>query len=95
VPVLGALARSASYQKRETDLVIIVTPRLVRPARPDQHLRTPLDDSTPANDPDFFLLGQSEITNPMKNRLKGRIDGRPAPIGHILDVRKGENHASN
>ena len=95
VPVLGALARSASYQKKETDLVIIITPRLVRPARPDEHLRTPLDDSKPANDPDFFLLGQAEITEPMKNRLKGRIDGRPAPIGHILDVRKGENHASN
>jgi pilus assembly protein CpaC len=95
VPVLGALARSASYQKKETDLVIIITPRLVRAARPDQHLRTPLDDATPANDPDFFLLGQAEITEPMKNRLKGRIDGRPAQIGHILDVRKGENHASN
>jgi pilus assembly protein CpaC len=95
VPVLGALARSASYQKKETDLVIIITPRLVRPARPDQHLRTPLDGSTPANDPEFFLLGQAEITEPMKNRLKGRIDGRPALIGHILDVRKGENHASN
>ena len=34
VPVLGALFRSASYQKNETDLAIIVTPRLVRPARP-------------------------------------------------------------
>ena len=95
VPVLGALARSASYQKKETDLVIIVTPRLVRPARPGDMLRTPLDGSRPANDPDFFLLGQAEITEPMKNRLKGRVDGRPALIGHILDVRKGENHASN
>src|SRR3954447_5724874 len=95
VPVLGALARSASYQKKETDLVIIITPRLVRPARPDEHLRTPFDDSKPANDPDFFLLGQAEITEPMNNRLKGRLDGRPASIGHILDVRKGENHASN
>ena len=34
VPVLGALFRSTSYQKNETDLAIIVTPRLVRPARP-------------------------------------------------------------
>src|SRR3954471_14902940 len=41
VPVLGALARSAAYQKSETDLVIIVTPRLVRPARPGDVLRTP------------------------------------------------------
>ena len=34
VPMLGALFRSAQYQKSETDLAIIVTPRLVRPARP-------------------------------------------------------------
>ena len=94
VPVLGALARSASYQKKETDLVIIVTPRIVRPARPGDVLRTPLDGSKPANDPDFFLLGQAEITEPIKNRLKGRVDGGPPPIGHILDVPKGENHAS-
>ncbi|MGB9367007.1 MAG: type II and III secretion system protein family protein [Xanthobacteraceae bacterium] len=90
VPVLGALARSASYQKKETDLVIIVTPRLVRPARPGDVLRTPLDTSKPANDPEFFLLGQAEITVPMERRIKGRSDGRPAPIGHILDVAKGE-----
>src|SRR3954453_14166791 len=90
VPVLGALARSAAYQKSETDLVIIVTPRLVRPARPGDVLRTPFDASKPANDPEFFLLGQSEITVPMDRRIRGRSDGRPAAIGHILDVAKGE-----
>ena len=58
LPVIGALARSAAYQKKETDLVIIVTPRLVRPARPGDVLRTPLDSAKPANDPEFFLLGQ-------------------------------------
>jgi len=86
VPVLGALARSASYQKNETDLVIIVTPRIVRPARPGDVLRTPLDTTKPANDAEFFLLGQAEVTVPMDRRIKGRSDGRPAPIGHILDV---------
>ncbi len=90
VPVLGALARSAAYQKKETDLVIIVTPRLVRPARPGDVLRTPFDSAKPANDPEFFLLGQAEITVPMERRLRGRSDGRPAPIGHILDVAQGE-----
>ena len=30
----------------------------------------------PANDAEFFLLGQSEITVPMDRRLKGRSDGR-------------------
>ena len=94
VPVLGALARSAAYQKKETDLVIIVTPRIVRPARPGDVLRTPLDGSRPANDAEFFLLGQSEITVPMDRRIKGRSDGSAPPIGHILDVAKGERHVS-
>src|SRR5947209_2667511 len=94
VPILGALARSASYQKKETDLVIIVTPHLVRPARPGDVLRTPLDGARPANDPEFFLLGQAEITVPMERRLKGLSDGRQPPIGHILDVPKGESYVS-
>ena len=45
-----------------------------------------LDGTKPANDPEFFLLGQSEITVPMDRRIKGRSDGRPGPVGHILDV---------
>jgi pilus assembly protein CpaC len=94
VPVLGALARSASYQKKETDLVIIVTPRLVRPARPGDVLRTPLDGTKPANDVDFFLMGQSEVTVPMDRRLKGVSDGRALPVGHILDVAKGDTYVT-
>src|SRR5439155_14930242 len=47
VPVLGTLFRSASYQKNETDLAIIVTPRLVRPARPNDPIKTPLDNTLP------------------------------------------------
>ena len=34
IPVLGALFRSQSYQKGETELVILVTPRLARPLPP-------------------------------------------------------------
>ncbi len=94
VPVLGALARSASYQKKETDLVIIVTPRIVRPARPGDVLRTPLDTTKPATDAEFFLLGQSEVTVPMDRRLKGRSDGSAPPIGHILDVAKGASYVA-
>src|SRR3954470_13427602 len=90
VPVLGALARSASYQKKETDLVIIVTPRIVRPARPGDVLRTPFDNAKPANDAEFFLLGQGEVTVPMDRRIKGRSDGRAPAIGHILDVARRE-----
>ena len=36
MPILGALFRSTSYQKDETELLIVVTPHLVAPIRPDQ-----------------------------------------------------------
>ena len=86
VPVLGALFRSAAYQKNETDLAIIVTPRLVRPTRPGDLVKTPLDNTLPANDIDFFLMGKPEIS-PVDARL---AVGHQRPfVGHILDLRKG------
>ena len=86
VPVLGALFRSAAYQKNETDLAIIVTPRLVRPTRPGDPVKTPLDNTLPANDVDFFLMGKAEIT-PAEARL---AVGHQRPfVGHMLDLRKG------
>lgn len=36
IPVLGALFRSVRYERRETELVVLVTPRLVSGMRPDQ-----------------------------------------------------------
>jgi pilus assembly protein CpaC len=86
VPVLGALFRSTLYQKNETDLAIIVTPRLVRPARPGDVLKTPLDTSLPPNDVDLFLMGKTEIT-PAMARL---INGAPRQYtGHMLELPKG------
>jgi len=88
VPVLGALFRSASYQQKETDLVIIVTPRLVAPAVPGQTLASPLDSRLPANDVDFFLNGQMEVKKRYNDYVNsgGDIKG---PYGHIIapDVR--------
>jgi pilus assembly protein CpaC len=85
VPVLGALFRSASYKKNETDLAIIVTPRLVRPTRPGDVVKTPLDNTLPANDIDFFLMGKNEVT-PADVRL---AIGHQRPfVGHIIDLRK-------
>ena len=34
VPVLGALFRSVRYQRRETELVVLVTPHIVAPMNP-------------------------------------------------------------
>jgi pilus assembly protein CpaC len=91
VPVLGALFRSALYQKNETDLVIIVTPHLVRPMRPGDIVRTPTQDSLPANDADLFLLGQAEIGPSLQRQLAGV---ELPTVGHILDLPKGATHAT-
>jgi pilus assembly protein CpaC len=89
VPVLGALFRSASYQKNETDLVIIVTPRLVRPAAPGNPLKTPLTSTVMPNDTDFFLYGNNELS---RRRLQ-ITEGAGVPLsGHIIDLpKRGSN----
>ena len=61
VPVMGALFSSQSFQKNETDLVILVTPRLIRPMVPGDKIATPLDNRKPAKDGEFFLLGKQEV----------------------------------
>ena len=58
IPIIGALFRSTQFKKGETELLIVVTPRLVAPIRPDQvHM-----PSETVKDPDeaaAFLLGQT------------------------------------
>jgi len=83
VPVLGTLFRSTSYQKHETDLVIIVTPHLVKPAVPGEHLATPFDQRLPGNDVDVFAMGQLERKNKYTEWVTsgGEVKG---PYGHIL-----------
>jgi pilus assembly protein CpaC len=91
LPVLGALFRSAQYQKKETDLAIIVTPHLVRPTRPGDTVRTPLDNTVPANDADFFLLGRAEMTRPQMRQTEGTVE---PPGGHVLDIPRRGYHAA-
>ncbi|MCK1456016.1 MULTISPECIES: type II and III secretion system protein family protein [unclassified Bradyrhizobium] len=83
VPVIGSLFSSKSYQQEETDLVIIVTPRLVAPAAPGQQLASPLDSRLPANDVDFFLNGQMEVRKRYNDYVNsgGEVKG---PYGHII-----------
>jgi pilus assembly protein CpaC len=87
IPVLGALFASRSYQKNETDLAIIVTPHIVRPARPGDPIKTPIDGTLPPNDADLFLMGKHEIT-PADARLALAMKGMKY-VGHVLDLPKG------
>jgi pilus assembly protein CpaC len=85
VPVLGTLFRSSSYQKDQTDLVIIVTPTLVQPAPPGARLATPLDSTVPSNDVDLFLMGQLEQRKRYTEYVTtgGDLQG---PYGYMLGV---------
>ena len=75
LPILGMLFRSTSYQRDETELVVIVTPYLVRPV--SHQLATPADGYRAPTDSQLDLEGQT---------FNGRTGARaptaiPAPGG--------------
>jgi len=87
-PVLGALFRSTSFQRDETELVIVVTPHLVVPRR--AVAATPIDHFVAPSDFELFVLGSQRGTgdylSPEDKALigadpKGGVDG---PHGHVL-----------
>ena len=57
LPVLGALFRSRDFVNNESELVVIVTPYLVKPVSPDK-LQTPADGLQIASDMQTTLLGK-------------------------------------
>lgn len=59
IPILGALFRSTSYQKDETELVVIVTPHLVKPVSADD-LPLPTDSFVDPSPFELMMLGMLE-----------------------------------
>ncbi len=99
VPVLGTLFSSKSYQKNQTDLAIIVTPHIVRPAAPGDVVKSPLDGTLPPNDVDFFLLGKSEVSRAHPVKLTPAAERFAAAeaqpfTGHMLDMPEGATNAA-
>lgn len=58
IPVLGALFRSSEFQHDKTELLFVITPRLVKPLPPDYAL--PTDSFVPPTNKEFFLKGKLE-----------------------------------
>lgn len=80
LPIIGALFRSSSFQKNETELVIIVTPHLVKPL--DLTAQTlPTDYYVEPNDFEFNWLGFSE-----KGGFGGKL-GQKSPAAEVLSNR--------
>jgi pilus assembly protein CpaC len=57
LPILGALFRSTNFRRSESELVIIVTPYLVRPVS-TARLASPLDGQREAGDLERILTGR-------------------------------------
>jgi pilus assembly protein CpaC len=80
IPILGALFRSTSFQKNETELLIIVTAHLVRPL--DMTAQTlPTDYFEEPNDFEFYLMGYAE-----KGGFGGKA-GHKSPTAEVLSNR--------
>lgn len=87
VPILGTLFRSTDFQRSESELVIIVTPYLVKPAKPDQ-LNLPTDDIIAVNDLDRILQGrlvQTGLASGLSRSAPGRQQALIGPAGFIIE----------
>ena len=74
LPVLGALFRSTSFQRNESELLIVVTPYIVRPIDDPKSIRYPTDAWQPATDIERVLIGVSSSPH-----LRGPAPGSPLP----------------
>ncbi|MCA9470572.1 MAG: type II and III secretion system protein family protein [Nitrospira sp.] len=81
IPVLGTLFRSTSFQKSETELIVIVTPRLVKPVNLAK-LSLPGDDYLEPNDFELMLLGYLEGV-PQKPKVNGLSLEKPRGYGKL------------
>lgn len=83
IPIIGTLFRSRDYQREETELMIAVTPYIVKPVGPDA-LQRPDDGFVEAHDAQTILMGRL-------NKIYGSTSGGPIPqaykgrVGFIAD----------
>ena len=73
IPILGALFRSSSYERRQSELVIIITAHLVSPTSGDA-LALPTDRVRPPTEAELFLFGRT---------VSGNRNAPPGPAGEV------------
>ncbi|AND87440.1 MULTISPECIES: type II and III secretion system protein family protein [Bradyrhizobium] len=85
VPILGALFRSSSFQKRETELVIVVTPYIVRPGSNPSQISIPTNRIAPPSDAGRILT--NTVARPPQGRDAPRASapGLTGNAGFIIE----------
>ncbi|MEL1251019.1 type II and III secretion system protein family protein [Aurantiacibacter gilvus] len=76
IPIIGSLFRSTEFQQGQTELLIVVTPRLVQPIRPGQ-VYLPTDRVEDPDPVDTFLLGESYDPRPARTAEDAGDDDLP------------------
>jgi pilus assembly protein CpaC len=80
LPIIGALFRSSGYQKSQTELVLVVTPRLATPTR--NAGPTPADHFVPPSDFELFLFGaQRAALKPRTPEERALLSVDPSKAG--------------
>ena len=80
IPILGALFRSSEFKKDKTELLFVITPRLVKPLPPNYAL--PTDNYVPPSKKEFFIDGKLEgkpAASEAGNAKQPPVDTAPAP----------------
>ncbi|MDR6145389.1 pilus assembly protein CpaC [Sphingomonas sp. SORGH_AS870] len=98
LPLIGSLFRSNAFKRNETELVIIITPYLVKPVDSPSDIALPTDGQRPPNDAERVLLGRvaagSGEPRPvptMAPPVQGRpVSGAAAPVGAAPAARPGK-----
>ena len=84
-PVIGSLFRSRDFINNETELVIIVTPYLVRPTAPE-NLRTPADGFRNPSERESLLTGRlNSLYRPSRSEREDQQQSLQGPHGHVIE----------
>jgi len=82
IPILGLLFKSSSFLKNETELVIIVTPRLVKPINKETQ-PVPTDFYEEPSDTEFYFdMKRSSKKSSKEGSVDGNMDGQ---FGHSFE----------
>ncbi len=99
LPIIGALFSSKEFQKRETDLIIVVTPHLVKPVVPGNRIASPLDKTLPPSMSEFAITNSDEINvaavGVANSAHQRELAAGVIRSGHIIDLpgySNGEGH---
>ena len=85
IPILGVLFQSKSFQRNETELIIIVTPHLVKPLNMAEQT-LPTDFYLEPSDTEFYLRGLLEGRDQKQPKnIQGELDG---DFGHAVPISK-------